>query len=68
MLVDKGSSTNVEICGCIKLRTTFGTRSNVKIVLVKYTIIDARTLYNIILRWSTLNRLRAIMSTLLTYV
>ncbi|RDY02399.1 hypothetical protein CR513_14147, partial [Mucuna pruriens] len=43
--------------------TTFRVGPNAKTIIVKFTIINARTSYNIILGWSVLNRLHIIVST-----
>ncbi|RDX86453.1 hypothetical protein CR513_32209, partial [Mucuna pruriens] len=55
---------HVEIRGAIDLRTTFGAGLDVKIVLLRFTVINAQASYNIILGQPTLNQLLAIVSTL----
>ncbi|RDY09085.1 hypothetical protein CR513_06612, partial [Mucuna pruriens] len=49
----------VKIKGVVNLRTTFGTGPSVKTILLMFTVAS----YNIILGRSTLNQLRAIVST-----
>ncbi|RDX75251.1 hypothetical protein CR513_44893, partial [Mucuna pruriens] len=52
----------VEIQGVVDFRT-FNAGSNAKAMIVKFMVINAWASYNMILSWSTLNRLQAIMST-----
>ncbi|RDY10686.1 hypothetical protein CR513_04756, partial [Mucuna pruriens] len=53
----------VEIRGAIDLQTTFGAGPNVKIVLLRFMIVNTQASYNIILGRSALNQLWAIVST-----
>ncbi|RDY05678.1 hypothetical protein CR513_10464, partial [Mucuna pruriens] len=52
----------MEIRGVISLETTIGVGSNAKTITMKFTVINTRTSYNIILGHLALNRLRAISS------
>lgn len=52
----------MEILGYVDLRTTFGEKNNVKIIMVKYIIVDAQSSYKLILGRPTLNELRAVIS------
>ncbi|RDX76144.1 hypothetical protein CR513_43897, partial [Mucuna pruriens] len=51
------------LIGAIDIQTTFGAGPDVKIVPLKFTIVNAQASYNIILEWPTLNQLRVIVST-----
>ena len=53
----------VNILGVIELRTTFGTKPNIKTIDVRYLTIDFRAPYHMILRIPSLNTLGAVVST-----
>ncbi|RDX83674.1 Retrovirus-related Pol polyprotein from transposon opus, partial [Mucuna pruriens] len=56
------SGEQVEIRGCIKIKTTFGMGRDAKTILIKYIVVIVRTSYNVILGQLTLNKLYAIVS------
>ncbi|RDX93803.1 hypothetical protein CR513_23891, partial [Mucuna pruriens] len=56
--------TQVSIKGVIKLDTVFGESDSIKCILVLYTVVDVEASYNIIMGRPTLNRFRAVISTL----
>jgi len=49
--------------GYIELYTTFGEGKMSKTIKIWYLVIDVNTSYNILLGWSSINRLRVIVST-----
>ena len=53
----------VNVLGVIKLRPTFEIESNIKIIDVRYLVIEFRTSYHMILGRPSLNTLGAIVST-----
>ncbi|RDX69401.1 hypothetical protein CR513_51488, partial [Mucuna pruriens] len=57
------SGENVPIKGTVEIETTFGEGSNTRRIPVVYTLIEAEASYNIIMGRSTLNRLKAVVST-----
>ncbi|RDX88951.1 hypothetical protein CR513_29382, partial [Mucuna pruriens] len=53
----------VPIRGTVELDTVVGEGSNVRMIPVLYTVIEVEASYNIIMGWSALNQLKAIVST-----
>lgn len=58
------SRERVNVLGVIELRTTFGTKPNIKTIDVRYLVIDSRAPYHMILGRLSLNTLEAVLSTL----
>ena len=53
----------VNILGVIELRTTIRTKPNIKIIDVRYLVIDSQAPYHMMLGRPSLNTLEAIVST-----
>jgi len=58
------SGGRVETKGYIELYTTFSLNKASKTLRIRYLVIEANTSYNILLGWSSLNKLGAIVSNL----
>ncbi|RDY10405.1 hypothetical protein CR513_05073, partial [Mucuna pruriens] len=53
----------VEIRGIMEIEIVFGVGASARTILVSYKMVNTWASYNIVIRWSTLNRLRVAVST-----
>ncbi|XP_068466441.1 uncharacterized protein [Phaseolus vulgaris] len=63
VLMDQGSSADVELRGYLELRTTFTDGFTSRIENIRYLVVNAHSAYNVLLGRPTLNKLRAVAST-----